>query len=408
MVDDRPEHTGGMPDPDRPRRPPPTIDLEATTVSEHTPETGEQVQAERAEADAAASGAESTVADAEAAEPAAPRPISPWVIGPFSGAVAATLVIGVGWLLGWPAVQTPPVAQPTINTATLDELSARVAGLEVKTNRPTTPVADPAAAARLDALEKSVTTLRSEVATSRAQSEKLAGVLGAARVGQHDATAAPSPDMSGIDQRIAKIESAVETQRAEIAQQGSGIAEAKAATAKPADDTLLRRVVAAALLDLAVRHGDAYTGPLAAARSLADDGDQLKPLEAFAASGVPNPFVLSRELLEIVPKLAPPASEAPATGAGIIDRLQAGAAKLVRIQRTDAGGTDRSSVVARVTAAALRNDVKEARRQLKTLSPEDRGPAQAWLDKIDARDAALAASRKFADGAMAALGKGGQ
>ena len=32
-----------------------------------------------------------------------------------------------------------------------------------------------------------------------------------------------------------------------------------------------------------------------------------------------------------------------------------------------------------------------------------RAAAQAWLDKVDARDAALAASRKFADGAMAAL-----
>ena len=30
-------------------------------------------------------------------------PISPWVIAPVSGAVAAALVIGVGWMLGWPA-----------------------------------------------------------------------------------------------------------------------------------------------------------------------------------------------------------------------------------------------------------------------------------------------------------------
>jgi hypothetical protein len=104
-----------------------------------------------------------------------------------------------------------------------------------------------------------------------------------------------------------------------------------------------------------------------------------------------------------VPKLTPPAPDTATPGAGIVDRLQAGAAKLVRIQRTDAGGTDRGSVVARVTAAALRNDVNGARNELKTLEPADRAAAQAWLDKVDARDAALAASRKFADGAMAAL-----
>jgi hypothetical protein len=108
-------------------------------------------------------------------------------------------------------------------------------------------------------------------------------------------------------------------------------------------------------------------------------------------------------LLEIVPKLTPPSPETATTGTGIVDRLQAGAAKLVRIQRTDASGTDRGGVVARVTAAALRNDLNGARNELNTLEPADRAAAQAWLDKVDARDAALAASRKFADGAMAAL-----
>ena len=98
----------------------------------------------------------------------------------------------------------------------------------------------------------------------------------------------------------------------------------------------------------------------------------------------------------------------PPPASGIVDRLQAGAAKLVRIERTDAVGNDRGAVVARVTAAALRNDFNEARRELKTLAPADRAAAQAWLDKADARDAALAASRQFAGDAMAALAKPAQ
>jgi hypothetical protein len=91
------------------------------------------------------------------------------------------------------------------------------------------------------------------------------------------------------------------------------------------------------------------------------------------------------------------------TGSGIVARLQAGASKLVRIERTDAVGNDRGNVVARVTAAALRNDVNEARRELNTLPPADRAAAQGWIEKADARDAALAVSRQFADAAMAAL-----
>jgi hypothetical protein len=167
----------------------------------------------------------------------------------------------------------------------------------------------------------------------------------------------------------------------------------------------LRRIVAAALLDVLVRVGDPYPAALAAAKSLADNAEALKPLDGFAASGVPSANALSRELLTLVPKLTPPAQETSTTGAGLVDRLQAGAAKLVRIERTDAVGNDRGAVVARVTAAALRNDFAEARRELKTLAPADRAAAQAWLDKADARDAALATSRKFAADAMAALAK---
>ena len=133
-----------------------------------------------------------------------------------------------------------------------------------------------------------------------------------------------------------------------------------------------------------------------------------KPLEEFAATGVPNQFNLSRELLALVPKLSPPAEAGATTGSGLVERLQAGASKLVRIERTDTSGTDRGNVVARVTAAALRNDVNEARRELMTLAPADRAAAQAWIDKADARDAALAASRQFAAEAMTALAKPGQ
>jgi hypothetical protein len=119
------------------------------------------------------------------------------------------------------------------------------------------------------------------------------------------------------------------------------------------------------------------------------------------------PVALNRELLTLVPKLTPPPENAT-TGAGIVDRLQAGAAKLVRVERTDATGNDRSAVVARVTAAALHNEFADARRELNTLSPADRAAAQTWLDKAAARDAALAASSQFVDEAMAALAKPAQ
>jgi hypothetical protein len=330
----------------------------------------------------------------------APRPVSPWIIAPVSGAVAAALVIGVGSMLGWPAVQpaSAPLA-PQLSSA-VDVLTARVAGLEPKVGK---PVPDPTAAARTEALEKTVTALRAELAATRAQGEKLASAV-------NDVKSAPrgdgatSPDLSGIDARIAKVESLMRTQSAEIAQQGS-----KLADAKPADDMPLRRLVSAALLDVLVRIGEPYPVALAATKALTPNPDVLKPLDQFAEKGVPNAGRLSSELLALVPKLSPAAQPSTATtGTGIVERLQAGAAKLVKIERTDTAGTDRGAVVARITAAALRNDFNEARRELKTLEPDDRAAAQSWLERADARDAALAASRQFASDAMAALGKPAQ
>lgn len=408
MADDKPEDAGLAPESGRAKRTPPTIDLEATEVSTQPQDVAGEPQAqpsaEQANADQA--GAEDAKVETAKVETAKPEPehseapaaaasgaISPWVVAPFSGAVAAAVVIAVGWALGWPAVQAPPAA-PQVTSATVDALSGRVAAVEAKAGK---PAADPAIVARLDALEKSVGTLRGDIAGLRAQSDKTASALNDTKSAPRDAAA--SSGLAALDDRISRLERASTTARAELAQQGEKIADAKVMDDKP-----LRYVVAATLLDVAVRHNDPFEAQLTAARSLAAKPEVLKPLDTFAASGIPTPVALSRELLNIVPKLSPP-PEAPSSGAGIVERLQAGASKLVRIERTDAVGNDRGAIVTRVTAAALRNDFVEARRELKTLPEADRAPAQAWLDKADARDAALAASRKFADDALAGLAK---
>jgi hypothetical protein len=381
----------------RTRRAPPTIDLDASEVSSET---------RNAAGDAAPEGAphepqpgETLAAEALAAEPLAASspplsspvssPISPWVIAPVSGAVAAALVIGVGWMLGWPAVQPP--APPQVSAATVDSLTARVAGLESKTSKPVAPATDPAAVARIATLEKTQASLRDELAAMRAQSEKLAANVNGIKSAPGDAAVA-AVDLSALNARLDKIESTARTGPAQE-------------NAKPADDAALRRVVVASLLDLSVRQGDPFPATLNAAKSLAPEAAALKSLEGFASTGVPTAAILSRELLTLVPKLSPPVLENDTLDSGLVDRLRAGASKLVRIERTDAVGNDRGAIVARVTAAALRNDSNEARRELKTLAPADRAAAQSWIDKADARDAALAASRQFAADAMTALAK---
>jgi hypothetical protein len=375
MVDDRPEDTQKPPDSGRAKRAPPTIDLEASEVTTETRNTGGAAPPER-------------IAEATSAA------ISPWVVAPVSGAVAAALVIGVGWILGWPAVPPVAPAAPLVNTAVTDDLAARVADIAAKTGK--LAASDPAAAGRVEALEKSLASLRGELGVARAQSAKLAAAFSDLKSTPREASAAA--DLTAINERLGKVEHAARAQDPEGGPE----------SARPADDLPLRRVVAAALLDISVRQHDPYAAALTAAKSLAADPDALKPLDGFAVTGVPRPAALNRELLTLVPKLSPPAEVNSTTGSGLVDRLQAGAAKLVRIERTDQTGNDRGAIVARAIAAALRNDFALARRELNTLAPADRTAAQPWLDRADARDAALAASRRFATEAMAALAKPAQ
>ncbi|MBC7578998.1 MAG: hypothetical protein H7312_16810 [Tardiphaga sp.] len=403
MVDDS---ETGAPDLARPKRAPPTIELTATEVSRETvaepgdapvaPEEPVVVAPEAPEVDPTPAVEPTPDFEPVAAAASTPHPArsGSWLLSAATGAIAAVLVVGGAWLAGWPGTSmTEPVSQT--DSAAVDALAARVARVETRASAPApaTAATDPALATRLDALEKSVASLRSDLATVKSQSERAQAAVNDLKSAPREAVAAV--DLAPITERLGQVERATGALKTEAAQQN----------AKPADDRLLRRVVAATLLDNSVRQSEPYAGALTAAKPLAADANILKPLDVFASTGVPNAAALSRDLLALLPKLAPE-PEVATSGSGILDRLQAGAAKLVRIERTDAAPSDnRGAVASRVAAAARRNHIIEARRELLTLPAADRAAIQPWIDRVDARDAALSASRQFAADATAALSK---
>jgi hypothetical protein len=388
MDENRSDDPAASPDASRPRRAPPTIDLEASEVTDKTASGGSTDTGPRHDNEPRHdTGARSAWLSMAA--------IAPQLAAALTGALTAALVLVVAWVLGWPGNSAEPVAKAD-DTGAIQTLASRVSELETRATKPATQVSDPAQAARLETLEKSLVSLRSDLASARARSEKLSADLDAVKsTPQSSSASADAPALAVLAERLAQVERATRADSDRIAQ----------VAVTPADDTALRRLVVASMLDISVRQGEPFAEALAAAKALAPDPQALKPLQDFAGSGVPNPAGLSRELLTLVPKLSPPSPESSTTGTGIIDRLQAGASKLVRIERTDVVGNDRGAIVARVTAAALRNDVVEARRELNSLAPADRVAAQGWLDKASERDAALAASRHFAAEAMAALAR---
>src|ERR1043166_6350116 len=128
MVDDKADEIA--PEPERPKRAPPTLDLDAIEISDET-----------RHADAA-----DTVPKPgrERSSRFAPL-LSSEQIAAMVGAGAGALVL---WTMGWPGepAKEPPAAVPQVNTAALDALSARLDKIE---SRPVAPQADKAA---LDAL----------------------------------------------------------------------------------------------------------------------------------------------------------------------------------------------------------------------------------------------------------------
>ena len=384
MAEDRPEEVELPPDPGRAKRAPPTIDLEATEISGESRSAGAEAEPG---ADAGAS------ANPEPEPSVQRRPMmSSAIISAVTGACAAALVIVAAWQMGWLGQAAPPPA-PAVSQAVIDGIASRLAAVESRADKPASPAPDPAAAAHVDALQKSVASLSSDLAALRAQSEKLAADVNNIKSAPRDAAA--TPDLSAINERIAGLERAARAQTTEIAQEN----------AKPVDDVALRRIVAASLLDVLVRTGEPYPAALSAAKSLAPNPDTLKPLDAFAASGVPS-------VARAQPRTAGAGAKTVAAAGKFHHRLHAGrqaAGERVQTRSHRAHGRGRQRPAATWSRASppphLRNDYKEARRELETLPASDRAAAQAWLEKADARDAALAVSRQFASEAMTALAK---
>ena len=389
MAEDKPEQTEATPDFSRPKRAPPTIDLEATEVSRE-PDSA-------AASDPQSAGAES--AETAASEsPRRPSLVPSAIVAAVVGALAGGATIGAATWLGWPARSQVAPAAPQIDRAGLDALAARVAAVESKATaepRTVAPSVDTKLIARVDAVEQAIDALRKDLAASQQQiARSSANIDELKSAPRESAVSPPAPDLSPLTARLDQIEST--TRALSAATQRNAVA---------ADDKPLRRVVAATMLDQLVRQGESYAAALNAAKPLAGDAATLKPLDRFAAAGVPSANALCKQLLTLIAGLAPPDVKVE-EGTGIVDRLKAGAERLVRIRRTGPqSGESRDAVLSRAAAFARLDDVAAAKRELNTLAAADRAPLQPWIEQADARDAALAASRQFASDATAALGK---
>jgi hypothetical protein len=183
------------------------------------------------------------------------------------------------------------------------------------------------------------------------------------------------------------LESAVQSARAEI-----GTVAGKSS----GNDHDARLALSAAVLRDAVFAGAPFADELAAVKQLGGGDPSLAALAPFAATGVPSPATLAHELHAVIPAMMK-ISGASAPDAGFLERLQANAGKLVRISPVSAPvGAGPSAVLARIEIDAANDNIAAALADLGRLPAPVRAPANAWIEKAKARQAAIAAARQIA------------
>jgi hypothetical protein len=144
---------------------------------------------------------------------------------------------------------------------------------------------------------------------------------------------------------------------------------------------------------------------LAAVKSLGADQTTLAPLEPFAVSGVPSTAALAHELATLAPALTE-AVEPKQTQSTFLDRIEVNAQRLVRSTPLDAPtGDDPRSVAMRISFDASHGDIDAALADIAKLPDAAKAIATSWVQKAQARNAAIAASLKLTANALAALGK---
>lgn len=381
-----------------PRRRPPTIDLKATEIETEKPASTEEAAAPEPPPDHAASAGEESAPSASVGwnffhhvGRLRPRAAGAYAIGALAGAVAMLVVFGALWLAG-----TLPPTGTTTRTAAQTSEAAASKDISVRLDRIEAALAgqhpDAALAKQMAAAEAEATSLSDSLAALNRRVDDVA-VTARDALGRANAASATG-DLDALANRIAALEGTVKTLSAELARRPAS-----------ADDRAARGTIAAEALRAAVERGAPYAAEFAAVKASGGDANALAPLEPFASEGVPSAAALLRELAAMTSALARASGAAPSEGT-FLGRLEANAQKLVRITPIDAPpGNDPAAVMARIDAAIAREDIAAALAEIARLPDPARLLADSWVKKAEGREKAIAASRRIAADALAALNK---
>jgi hypothetical protein len=284
------------------------------------------------------------------------------------------------------------------------ELETRLGAIEtsLRSVRERGPESRPTgrAAERVAEAEAALRSLAEAAAALRRRVDEVAGLAQAA----NDAAAQSSGALSVRSAEIAGAIEGINRRMAALEDSLKGLQAAVARPAAPDIDRAARFAVAVLALGAKVERGDPFGAELAAVKPLVADQASLAPLEPFAATGVPGTGALARELSSLASTLRRAAESEP-RGGGVLDRLQAGAGKLVRVRPVDAPAAEAGDAIARLEVQTARGDLAGALAAAAQLPAAERAAFEPWIKKAQGRTSAVEQADQLARAALDALGK---
>ncbi|HXF87382.1 MAG TPA: hypothetical protein VNK48_03380 [Xanthobacteraceae bacterium] len=290
----------------------------------------------------------------------------------------------------------------------IEALASRIERLEKGAVTASSPLSDPALANRLASAESATKAFADDIGSLNRRVDDLAATVrelrnraettetAMAEIQKALRTLAPGFDKNEIEamaNRIAALERAAGTMETELGRR-----------ATVTSDRAVRLALATSALRAAVERGEPFATELAAARPLTDD-NAFAALEPFVATGVPSTAALAQELSTLIPALRNALGAQPVEG-GFFERLKANASRLIRIRPVDdPGGDEPAALIIRIETKAASADLAGALADLAKLPEPVRAPAKPWIEKVQARNAAVQTSRQLAADAIRALGK---
>jgi hypothetical protein len=361
-----------------PRGRPPTIDLTATEIATERPAADAAAgENQPREAHPEESPARGTDGLGGTRERTTWKFAGPHAFGAAAGAlVMAVILVGL-WLAGVvPTTNGPPGGTNSSSngiSAQLDKIQA-----ELQAQPP-----QQALASQLTAVEAQTKALGDSLTALSTRIDDVA--VAAKGAVQHG-------DLDALTGRIAALEDNIKALSDNLAHRPAS-----------ADDRAARAAVAAEALRAVVERGAPYQAELAAVKSFGADQNAVTALEPLAADGLPSAAGLAHEISLLTPTLLQ-ASGAAAKDGSFIQRLERSAKNLVRVTPIDAPPSNEpSAIIARLSADAERGDIADAVTQIARLPQATQTLAAPWVQKVNARNAAIAASRRIAADALAAL-----